>query len=211
MLDILVGDDCSSATTVWTSSRRGFKPREGRRTASQVAGLAYGPPSPATKQDFYFVESERSSSARDWAVVRGSAREIEQIVHHLRLQFLDRVRHASIAALGRLQAAEAYAAVTRDMEAISQAATALTLASQAAILLVFTLLYLLWLSPLEFAVLAVAGGLIAAFAARRAHQDRMALDAAVGHERALLSDLAELLDGFKALPERRPPAGESGD
>lgn len=130
-------------------------------------------------------------------VVRGSAREIEQVVHHLRMQLLDRVRNADYAALGRLQPAEAYAAVTRDTQAISQAATALTLASQAVILLFFTLIYLLWLSPLEFAVLAVAGTLLAIFTSWRTTQDRAALDSAVGQERMLLADVTGLLDGFK--------------
>jgi putative ATP-binding cassette transporter len=130
-------------------------------------------------------------------VVRGSAREIEQVVHHLRMQLLDRVRNADFAALGRLQPAEAYSAVTRDTQAISQAATALTLSSQAAILLFFTLLYLLWLSPLEFAVLGVAGALLGIFTSFRAVQDRAALDNAVGLERVFLADVTGLLDGFK--------------
>jgi hypothetical protein len=54
---------------------------------------------------------------------------------------LDRIRNADFAVLGRLQPAEAYAAVTRDTQAISQAATVLTLSPQAAILLFFTLLH----------------------------------------------------------------------
>lgn len=139
------------------------------------------------------------------AVVSGSAREIEQIVHALRMELLDRIRAASIAALGQLQPAEAYAAVTRDSQAISQAATALTLAAQAALLLLCTLLYLLWISPLEFAVLAALGLVLAGFAIARGRQDRRARDAAIGQERQLLADIGDLLDGFKeakASPRR---------
>ena len=130
-------------------------------------------------------------------VLRGSAREIAAIVHGLRLDLVDAICRATVPALGSLPAADALTAVTRDLQAISQAATALTLASQAAFLLLFTLLYLLWLTPAGCAVLLVAAAVIAFVLARRARHDRVGLDRAVAQERVLLGDITSLLDGFK--------------
>jgi putative ATP-binding cassette transporter len=132
-----------------------------------------------------------------WGVIRGSAREIATIVHTLQLELVDAIRDAGVRALGALQAAEAFAAVTRDLQAISQAATALTLAAQAAFLLLFTALYLLWLAPVDCAVLLAATAAIILVLIRRSRQDRERLDHAVALERALLGDMTALLDGFK--------------
>jgi putative ATP-binding cassette transporter len=136
-------------------------------------------------------------SVAEWGSVRGLAREVEGVVHALRMQLFDAIRRAGFASLMRLKPAEAYGAITRDSQAISQAATALSLGTRAALLIVFTLLYLLWLSPVEFAALLAMAAVIAAFVAWRARRDREALDAAVARERAVLVDVAGLLDGFK--------------
>lgn len=136
-------------------------------------------------------------SVAEWGSVRGLAREVEGVVHALRMQLFDGIRRASLAALLRLKPAEAYGAITRDSQAISQAATALSLGARAALLIVFTLLYLLWLSPIEFAALLAMAAVIAIFVAWRARRDRSALDSAVARERAVLLDVTGLLDGFK--------------
>lgn len=136
-------------------------------------------------------------SVAEWGSVRGLAREVEGVVHALRMHLFERIRGAGFAVLARLRPAEAYGAITRDCQAISLAATALSLGTRAALLIFFTLLYLLWLSPIEFAALLGLGAAIAAFVAWRARRDRAALDAAVAQERAVLLDVTGLLDGFK--------------
>ncbi|CAH0159465.1 ATP-binding cassette domain-containing protein [Roseomonas sp. CECT 9278] len=133
----------------------------------------------------------------EWGSVRGLAREVEGVVHALRMQVFDAIRRAGFASLMRLKPAEAYGAITRDSQSISQAATALSLGARAALLIVFTLLYLLWLSPVEFAALLAMAALIASLVTWRARRDRQALDDAVARERAVLQDVTGLLDGFK--------------
>ncbi len=140
-----------------------------------------------------------------WATVRGSARVIEGVVHRLRVEILDRVRETDLVTLGRLDAGEVFAAVTRDTQAVSQAATLLSLGAQSTLLLAFTLLYLLWLSPVEFAVLLAAAAALAAALARRRRADDLAFAEGMGQERALLEDVSDLLDGIKeakASPRR---------
>ncbi len=140
-----------------------------------------------------------------WTSVRGSARVIEGVVHRLRVEILDRVRETDLVTLGRLGAGEAFAAVTRDTQAVSQSATLVSLGAQSALLLIFTLLYLLWLSPVEFVVLLAAAAALAAALARRGRADHLAFAEGMGRERALLEDVTDLLDGIKeakASPRR---------
>ena len=137
-----------------------------------------------------YVISER-------AAVSGSAAELERVTHHIRMKLLDTIRAAQPVSLLRNEPSEIYAAVTKDTQAISQAAQSLTWSVQAAFLLICTALYLLWISPIEFIVLTGLGGAVAVLVQRRAAKERLLRLAASKQEEDLLLDVADLLEGFK--------------
>ena len=144
-----------------------------------------------------FILAALVYAVAQWAVVRGSAREIEAIVHRLRLEILDRVRGTDIVTLGRLEPNAVFATVTGDTRMVTQAATVLMLSAQSVMLLVFTLLYLLWLSPLQCAVLLLAAAVLIPLQMRRRSGDRRAFVAVGEGDRRMLEQIADLLDGFK--------------
>lgn len=137
----------------------------------------------------YFI-SER-------AVVSGSATELELLNLRIRKELLDLVRAANPASLLQNNPAEIYSAITQDTQIIVQAAQGLPWFAQAASVLMCTGLYLLWISPVEFATLLFLCGLALAVAVSRSRNDHLSRTRATEAEDGLQQSIVELLDGFK--------------
>ncbi len=76
--------------------------------------------------------------------------EFEQILHKVRTRVADKVRRADLLRLEGLERSGIYASVQRETLEISSIAKPLVSVSQALLLLILTLLYILYLSPWAF-------------------------------------------------------------
>ena len=130
-------------------------------------------------------------------VLRSSAREVEMVVHGLRLRLIDKIRKASMPTLERLGRGEVYASIGKDTQTISQAAMVITNAAQAGVLLVFASVYLAWISVTAFLI---AFGFVAVASwvhFRHGRALRRAYDEAMALERRLFDAVGDFVDGFK--------------
>ena len=139
-----------------------------------------------------FVVSER-------AVLRTSTREVESILHRLRMRMMSRIRHADLLPLESIGRAQIDAGVAKETLVISQAAPVVIMGIQSAIVVFFVLLYLAWLSPWAF-ILAVGFLAIAV----TVHFNKLKLVNAELHEalrqeNRMFDAVTDILEGFKEI------------
>lgn len=135
-----------------------------------------------------------------------SAREVEMVMHRLRLRILSKLVRTDLLTLERLGRADVHAAMVRDTQTISQSAGLIVMAVQSSILIVFAMLYLLILSRTAFFL---AVGFVVA--ATVYHRQRIAgleaeLKRANDLETVMIERVGEVLSGFKEVkmsPARR--------
>ncbi|OWU86402.1 hypothetical protein ATO6_06190 [Oceanicola sp. 22II-s10i] len=123
----------------------------------------------------------------------------EGFVELLRKQVVNRVTATSLRAVEDYGRGETYVHLTRDTGNVGMASVRLVKAFQAAIVVVFCLSYLAWLSPLVFGVtlvLVVVGIVLFDWQERRA---KAYLERARTNEAKLFSGISDLLDGFKEV------------
>ncbi|HVR98286.1 MAG TPA: cyclic peptide export ABC transporter [Thermoanaerobaculia bacterium] len=130
--------------------------------------------------------------------------EIERILDKIRVRIADKIRHAELLPLERIGRSAIYASVSKDTLAISQAAVTIMVACQSAMLIVFTVLYLAWLSPLAFALSLVIGWIALSIHFRDSQQLHSDLHEALLRENRFFDVLTHLLDGFKEVKVHRP-------
>jgi putative ATP-binding cassette transporter len=130
-------------------------------------------------------------------VMRTTAAEVETTLHDMRMQMMDRIRHADLLPLESVGRARIDAGVAKETIVISQATQPIAMGLQSAIVVVFILIYLAWLSLPAF-VLAV-GFLSIAMAV---HFNRLKLILAEVHEvlereNQMFDSVTDVLEGFK--------------
>ena len=83
-------------------------------------------------------------------VSRTSTREVEEIIHRLRVRLISLIRQTDLASLEGIGRAEIYAMITKETQPISSSVPMLVNGCQSGILLVFTLGYIYILSSTAF-------------------------------------------------------------
>ena len=128
-----------------------------------------------------------------------SHERIEGILDRVRVRLTRKVREADLLPLEHIGRARVFASLNKEMETISQLAGPVVIAFQAAILLVFTLLYIAWLSVTAFVVFC-AGMSIACFVyyinSKKLNEQ---LHEALNQENSLFDVITHMLDGFKEI------------
>jgi putative ATP-binding cassette transporter len=135
-------------------------------------------------------------------ILMTSVLEVERILHRIRVSVSDRIRRASLFGLERIGRSEIYGSVNRETVTISQAAATLIIACQSALMIVFSMLYLAWLSMTAFflTVALTYIGLLMHF--RKAAEFNALLQEANTRENRFFDGLTDLLDGFKEIKLR---------
>lgn len=125
--------------------------------------------------------------------------EIEAVVSRFRVDLAEQLRNADSRVLGDIGRGTLFAALTRHTRTISQALSMLVFGAQHGILIVVASLYLAWLAPSAFFVMALFALVAIAlhFARlRRIGESRMKAEAA---ETKVAAGITELLDGAKEI------------
>ena len=137
-----------------------------------------------------------------------SIRETEQIIHRIRVRIVDKVMKSDLVALERIGRNNIFASAGKETQTISQAAFMLTNAAESFAMLVFSVIYLAWLSIPAF----VIGTLFTAFAIwvhlRQMRGINNELREAIDQENTCLDELSDFLAGFK---EAKVNASRAGD
>ncbi len=130
-------------------------------------------------------------------VMSTSAREVETIIHRIRVRLADDLRRADMDSLDHLGRGPLYAALTQDTQTISRTLPLLVVGAQQAALLVFVAIYMAWLSLTAFALAAVFGVVAIVIHLQRMQRFNHMSQRAMAHEATLFDGLGHLLKGFK--------------
>jgi putative ATP-binding cassette transporter len=140
--------------------------------------------------------------AQRFVMVR-SSEVLEEVLNSLRLRLLEKLRRADLVAVESFGQAVIFSSITKDTATLSQVGFTLIASFQSAVMLVFTLAYLMILSPLAFWITALISGAGALVYLRIAPAVRSEIAAAMEHENRLFDSLRHLLDGLKEVKLHR--------
>ncbi|NOS87360.1 MAG: cyclic peptide export ABC transporter [Methylococcaceae bacterium] len=136
-------------------------------------------------------------------VLSQSMLAIEEALRTVRVRIADKLRHTEFSFIEQSNRNDLYSRLTQDSSLISQSILLLSSAGQAAILIVASLLYILWLSPLSFVLtIGITGTTTLIYFSHR-EKTRQHLQQARHKENTFFDTLNHLLDGFKELKLNR--------
>jgi putative ATP-binding cassette transporter len=125
--------------------------------------------------------------------------EIEAIIHKLRVRLMDEVRRSELLPLDEIGRSEIVAAITKETTTLTQATNMLAFAGQGVVLVLFVAIYILYLSPLAFALSALIVTLAGVIFHIKSRQVGMGTREAAQWDNRLFDRLMDLLDGFKEV------------
>ena len=122
---------------------------------------------------------------------------VEQMVRELRVRICDKVRRADLPFIEKLGRGQLYTTVAQDANLISQSAFIITNAAQEAVMLLFALLYIAWLSLLSFFIIVIAIGIGAAVYEKHRRALNRDLQQLTARDAEFLDSMSHVIDGFK--------------
>ena len=133
------------------------------------------------------------------SVMISSTREVEEIIHRIRIRLIEKIRAADLIPLEQIGRSFIYASINKDTLTLSQAAQSLVVGAQSAILVIFTLLYIAWLSGIAFAVCVSFITAAIWLYGKNLKGLNAELQEAGATENRLFDLLTDLLEGFKEV------------
>src|SRR5262249_6338465 len=130
-------------------------------------------------------------------IMQTSTDLVEGVLYNIRLRVADKIRHSELQAFERIGRSRIYSNVTKETITISQAAPGIVSACQSAILVLFALVYLAWLSKAVFLITVILAVVGVAIHLQRARERRADMQRGLQRENEFFDLLTHLLDGFK--------------
>lgn len=137
--------------------------------------------------------------AMQWYVMTTTAQEMDRILHRIRLRITGKVRRADLRSFERIGHTEIYHGLHKDTAVISQSSMNVVDGAQSALLIVFTTLYIGWLSWVALVLTVAFVCLALSIYYRRRKQLRDTLQEAAVRDKQLMEAITDLLDGFKSV------------
>lgn len=128
-----------------------------------------------------------------------TSREVETILHNVRTRIARRILETDLQSMEKIGRSEIYAGITRETLTISQTANVLAIGVQSGILIIFTALYVAYLSIAAFIVSTVFVGVAVSIHFRKRAELLQNLHRATASENRLFDALTDMLDGFKEV------------
>lgn len=123
----------------------------------------------------------------------------EEALYHIRTRVADKVRRTELEGLEAIGTTEIYGRLTQETSVISHSAWAIAGGLEAAVMLTFMSLYMLYLSPAAFALtLLVFGSMVLIYQAGKKQANEL-MERAGRRQLELFERLTDLLTGFKEL------------
>lgn len=164
-------------------------------TASQSASAGHR----SNRSVALFAIIMATYAVSQWKLYSSATSEIENILDRIRIRLADKIRRCDLLPLETLGQTVLYSGISRDTQTISQAATLVIMSCQAAVLVVFTAVYVASLSFLAFAMTIGVGIFLAIIHLRRAKQMGVVMHELSTRENDLFDSLRHFLDGFKEV------------
>jgi putative ATP-binding cassette transporter len=123
--------------------------------------------------------------------------EVEKLLSGIRVRIADRIRKSDLYPLEQVGRSEIYGLVGRETQMISQAAGTLIISLQSTMMVMFSVVYILYLSKAAFVITVIVTALGLFLHFRRSTELNALLHEAQRRENDFLAALTDLLDGFK--------------
>ena len=125
--------------------------------------------------------------------------EVEAVVHKLRTRLAAKVAAADLRSIERMGRTEINAGLSKETAILSQSCGILVLAAQSGTVVLFTSLYIAWLSKLAFFLFLSVTVISLWIFLRRSQALEAELQTATVYENSLLDALGQILGGFKEV------------
>jgi putative pyoverdin transport system ATP-binding/permease protein len=132
-------------------------------------------------------------------ILRQATKMTEKSIHKIRIDVVDSIRKAELKTLEEIGKSTIFTRITQDTNFISQTSAVIVNAGQSAILVFFTLFYVLYLSIPAFFITIFALGCASLIFLTRQQQINQEINEATQKETELFDSLSHILDGFKEL------------
>lgn len=126
-----------------------------------------------------------------------AVREVERILDEIRTRITQKIRHADLLPIEQLGRSTVYASLHRETMTISQAAQAVIVSCQSALMVAFSFVYLATLSRAAFALTLIMTLIAASLYFKRSAETSRLMQAAIMRENEYFTTLTHLLEGFK--------------
>ncbi len=133
------------------------------------------------------------------AVMTASARQVEQVIHRIRVDLFQSIRRSNPEVLEHVGRQPLYAALTKTTQTISQSLPLLVIGVQQVVLLVFVSFYLAYLSLPAFGLAMLFSVVAISVHMRRMNELAVMRRKAKADEARLFDSLRGILSGFKEL------------
>lgn len=128
---------------------------------------------------------------------------IEVAICKVRVRIANKLRQSEIEFIEKTEHSQIYTNLTQDSNIISQTALYIISSSQSAIVLIFSLLYIAWLSPLSFGITMTAISLTIFWYLATNKKVSETLQTATQKENQFFKTINHILEGFKEIKINR--------
>jgi putative ATP-binding cassette transporter len=122
---------------------------------------------------------------------------IERMIKSLRSRICDKLRRSELLFVEGLGRGDLYTKISQDANLISQTAFVIVNSFQSAVMVVFAMMYIAWLSMTAFIIIVIAVTIGVAFAFSHWRFRRTEMSKLSGHDAEFLDALGHIIDGFK--------------
>lgn len=143
-----------------------------------------------------------------WVAYGQAISAIEESIYTVRLRLIEKIRHLELPFIEGRGGQTLYARLTESNTLLSQAVPHITSAAQVSILLVFSLLYLAYISPVSFLLAAALMGLALAYFIFESNDIRSELQRLKIEEEGYFGLINHLIEGFKEIRLNRAKSAD---
>jgi putative ATP-binding cassette transporter len=133
---------------------------------------------------------------------------VENSIKAIRLSLIKHLRNCELQTIEKIGHERIFVVMGKELQIISQSAQLFVIIAQSSILIIFTAMYIAWLSVPAFIILAVSISLGAAIHFQRDKEIGDNMDKAFECESDLITKLTDFIDGFKEIKLNRKRAKE---
>lgn len=134
--------------------------------------------------------------AQRWILTQ-AAEQVEAMIHRVRMRIVNQLQYCELLDVEQLGRAVIYSGIARHMQTLSQSASTVTIAVQMAILILFTTLYIAWISLTSFIALVAFMTVALMVYWKKSYSVRTDLRGTLEMDNDVYTTIDDLLDGFK--------------
>ena len=143
-----------------------------------------------------------------WVAYGQAIGAIEESIYSVRLRLIEKIRHVELPFIEEMGGRTLYVRLTESNTLLSQAVPHITSAAQVSILLMFSLLYLAYISPVSFLIATLSMGLALALFLFESDDIRSELQRLKHEDQGYFGLINHLIDGFKEIRLNRAKSAD---